>query len=127
MAYVADDIYNISQARMAQEKKSKVAVALWEDQNVEDKVFCPICLVKLKYIDAGKNLWCKECGNKTPVQEVKHEKKLTSRFARTGNQQPIIMSKGPLKRKKSIVDNDSVNADLTDEDLLDLRRMGYRI
>lgn len=127
MAYVADDIYSVSQARQTQENLRKIGVAIWDEQNIQDKVFCPVCNVKLMYTENGRFLWCKECGQKTPVEEVKHEKKLTSKFVKSQAANPIVVSKGVGKKRRSVVDNDSVNASLSDEDLLDLRRMGYRI
>ncbi len=126
MSYGSDDIYNQSEAKKTQENLNKVGVALWQDQNLEEKISCPLCRVKLIYQDNGRTLWCKECGKKTPVSDVKHEKKLTSRFPKSGSNTPIIISQ-KNKKHKSMLDYDGVNASLTDEDLADLRNAGFRV
>ena len=125
MSYV-DDTYN-SEARKTMEARKKVNFVSWGERNVnEGKQWCPVCNVVLLYKENGTIAWCKECGNETLVSQMKQVKRLRSKFGEAADAGPIILSKDRRSKKEHPI-TDSVNSELSEEDLADLRSMGFRI
>jgi ribosomal protein L37AE/L43A len=116
-----------SEARKIGEQRTKVNVALWSDQQTEtDTPRCRTCVDHQKLKLVGTNWVCRQCGVETPVAEVKHEKKLTSKFPNSGGGNPIIMSQKSEKRKR-FASYDSPNSELSEEDKQDLRQAGIMV
>jgi hypothetical protein len=115
-----------NEARKIGEQRTKVNVALWSDQQTETDIpRCRTCISHQKLKLEGTNWVCRECGVETPIAEVKHEKRLTSKFPNSSGN-PIIMSKKSEKHKR-FTSYDSPNSELSEEDLNDLRSMGYTV
>jgi hypothetical protein len=121
-----DDLYSQSETRKIITARDKIRVDLWPDQEIEQSLWCPVCRVKLKFEDNGRTLWCKECGKHTPSTEVKHEKKLRSKFPKSNSGNPIVISQ-PKKSKRERPTAVGVNANLSEEDLKELRGMGFNV
>lgn len=122
-----DDLYSKSEVSKTIETRDKVRISLWSDQESEQTIWCPVCRVKLNFEDNGRTLSCRECGTKTPSTDVKHEKKLTSRFPKTSSGNPIIISQPKKSKHEKFSGGGGINANLSEEDLNDLRSMGYSV
>lgn len=104
--------------------RKKLGVALWDDQNTERyNPSCLTCVDHQKLKLEGTDWVCRQCGNRTPTVETKHEKRLTAKFG-SGPSGPVIISQQEKKKKSNI---DSVNPNLDEETKAELRAMGYRI
>lgn len=116
-----------SELRKVREARDKIGVNLWPDQQVQKyNPRCLTCISHQKLKLEGANWVCRECGTKTPVEQVRHEKKLTSKFPSSGSGNPMIISKKDKKQKRFDGYN-SVNSDIDDETKNDIRAMGYNI
>jgi hypothetical protein len=79
-----------------------------------------------------KNLFCKDCGNTFSTSMIleqrqqQQQNKLTSKFKPESEKTTIVMSKTRNNNKKKR-DLDSVNRDLSEEDLNYLRSLNFAI
>jgi hypothetical protein len=62
------------------EQRPKIGIALWPEQLGSNESRNPMCEfdphIKLQLVDNGSMWFCRECGNKIPVAEVKQDRKL---------------------------------------------------
>jgi hypothetical protein len=115
-----------SEQRKTQEARDKVRVTLWSEQNIEkESPRCKTCISHQKLILQEQDWVCRECGKKTPVAEIKHEKKLTSKFSTEGLGSFILSQKGA--KRKRLASYDNPNSELSEEDLNDLRNAGFTV
>jgi DNA-directed RNA polymerase subunit M/transcription elongation factor TFIIS len=125
MSYSVGD----SEQHKVMKERSAMRVSIWESQQQpRQSNFCPVCNVRLIYQDKGTMLWCKECGNKTPVQEIKREKRLSSKYGYAYGSSGRLIKSMPRRGKKSnIQEFDSVNSQLDQEEKEALRAAGHQI
>jgi transcription elongation factor Elf1 len=94
----------------------------------KSKFWCTLCRVKLIASPKPNEkdmLWCKECGHSFDKKVQQTTKPINkSRSPSSANSGSFIISQ---KRKATVRRIDSVNNELSDEDLNDLRSMGFTI
>jgi hypothetical protein len=122
-----DDLYYHSEARKTMEARKKVNFVSFGEKAInEGKQWCPVCNVVLIYKDNGATAWCKECGQSTPTNQLRTQKTLRSKFGENRDAGPMIVSKERRSTKKVPL-TDSVNSELSEEDKIELRSMGFNI
>jgi hypothetical protein len=115
--------------------RNKINIALWPEQLGSNESRYPVCefdpYIKLQLVDNGTMWFCKECGNKTPVSEVKQDRKLVRKHGSRTSSTMITSLPGADRAKRKPKSSRELSAAdttrLTAEDKQDLAGWGLNL